>query len=80
VVDDHVAGEAGLRGVVARRSGGEQQRQRSARCQDGEDGKHHERPVQPGGQGAVFAWRRFDADILLPEPRRWYLLVFVPKV
>jgi hypothetical protein len=39
VVDDHIAGEAGLRRVIARTLGGEQQRQRYACHQDGHDGK-----------------------------------------
>ena len=39
VVDDHVAGEAGLRGVVTGRYGGEQHRQRHARRKDGRDGE-----------------------------------------
>jgi hypothetical protein len=38
-VDDHVSGEAGLRGGVAGGLGGEQQRQRGARRQDGHAGE-----------------------------------------
>jgi hypothetical protein len=38
-VDDHVSGEAGLRGVVAGRLRGKKQRQRYARRQDGDDGE-----------------------------------------
>ena len=49
------------------RLGGEQQGQRDARRQDGRDGEQQERPVLPGGGGAIFAGRRFDAGILLPE-------------
>jgi len=54
-MDDHVAGEAGLRRVVARRHGSEQQRQRDARCQDGNDGEQQKRPVLPRGWETVFA-------------------------
>jgi hypothetical protein len=70
-VDDHIAGEAGLCRVVGRRLGGEQQRQRCASRQYSYDGKQQERPVLPGGWGAIFAWGRFDEDILLPDPGRW---------
>jgi hypothetical protein len=38
-VDDHVSGETGLRGVVARRLRGKKQRQRDARRQDGDAGE-----------------------------------------
>ena len=75
VVDDHVAGEAGLRGVVSgRRLGGERAgpARRPPPGADATEDEQQERPVLPGGGGAVFAGRRFDAGILLPGLWRSY--------